>query len=590
MTAADSPASTGSAAPVTMEAYRHAIFRAMIVRRMEAAKAAGKPLEQITAAIAREQRALADALCDPAVIAVASRALGEAQAAILADPRYRSTPGQLQETMYQIMVRRAAEASQFADLLSQPDYVVALAATSVAAASAAVPLLHDVKIREVLGDLLHLENGAPQVIAHIDAAAKGAMIEHDALARVFAADGALAHALMDALANRLPAQDRQEIQSLVSDWLGARAAAAKMTSDLSAPDGAAYLEAVRQSTEWHRARQSAAIPDVAVSAVSPIIAPEAAQQKPASARELEKAKTSQRRAEDVAYTINHALSCGTTDVLLQPLIAAATGLNVGCSDPSHREHHGHDHHEHNHNHHGHDHHGRDHHGCDHHGRDHSPKKRKLTWKTFAHEAGHYLKGEIIGDVVAVPLTSGVQRLFPNFMNGLRNLLEPLVGWAFRGGANRTARNWAQNQGLAADAPEVKSYAEEVYQHEMSHLPQAVVWNMFAYPIGAVVQKKTGHNRSYPEIFKSKAIGAVVSNGLLIGGRMMAPGLAQKWDAAMGERVLLPVGKKVGKLFGVDEKTMEHAANRGKRHEAATWALRVADEPQADDSRQATRNS
>ena len=580
MNAADSPASTDSAAPVTMEAYRHAIFRAMVVRRMEAAKAAGKPLEQITAAIAREQRALADALCDPAVVAVASRALGEAQAAILADPRYRSTPGQLQETMHQIMVRRAAEANQFADLLSQPDYVVALAATSVAAASAAVPLLHDVKIREVLGDLLHLENGAPQVIAHIDAAAKGAMIEHDALARVFAADGVLAHALMDALANRLPAQDRQEIQSLVSDWLGARAAAAKMTSDLSAPDGAAYLEAVRQSTEWHRARRSAAIPDVPVSAVSPIIAPEAAQQKPASARELEKAKTSQRRAEDVAYTINHALSCGTTDVLLQPLIAAATGLNVGCSDPSHREHHGHEHH-------GHDHHGHNH---NHRGHDHSPKKRKLTWKTFAHEAGHYLKGEIIGDVVAVPLTIGVQRLFPNFMNGLRNLLEPLVGWAFRGGANRTARNWAQSQGLAADAPEVKSYAEEMYQHEMSHLPQAVVWNMFAYPIGAVVQKKTGHNRSYPEILKSKAVGAVVSNGLLIGGRMMAPGLAQKWDAAMGERVLLPVGKKVGKLFGVDEKTMEHAANRGKRHEAATWAVRVADEPQADDSRQATRIS
>ena len=578
MTAADSPDSIHSAAPVTMEAYRHAIFRAMVVRRMEDAKAAGKPQEQMLAAIAREQRALADALCDPAVIAVASGALGEAQAAILADPRYRSTPEQLQETMYQIMVRRAAEANQFADLLSQPDYVVALATTSAAAASAAVPLLHDVKIREVLGDLLHLENGAPQVIAHIDAAAKGAMIEHDALARVFAADGALAHALMDALANRLPAQDRQAIQALVSDWLGARAAAAKMTSDLSAPDGAAYLEAVRQSTKWHRDRRSAAIPDAAVSAVSPIIAPEAAQQMPASARELEKAKTSQRRAEDVAYTINHALSCGTTDVFLQPLIAAATGLNVGCSDPSHREHHGHEHH------------GHEHHGHEHHGHDHSPKKRKLTWKTFAHEAGHYLKGEIFGDVVAVPLTIGVQRLFPNFMNGLRNLLEPLVGWAFRGGANRTARNWAQNQGLAADAPEVKSYAEEVYQHEMSHLPQAVVWNMFAYPIGAVVQKNTGHNRSYSEIFKSKAIGAIVSNGLLIGGRMIEPGAAQKWDAAMGERVLLPVGKKVGKLFGVDEKTMEHAANRGKRHEAATWALRVADKPQADDSRQATRNS
>jgi len=88
-----------------------------------------------------------------------------------------------------------------------------------------------------------------------------------------------------------------------------------------------------------------------------------------------------------------------TDVVLQPLIAAAFGVNVGCGD-SHHHHDDHGHH-------------------DHH--DHPHAQRKLTFKTFAAEAGHYFKGEIIGDFAAVPLTIGVQRFFPGFMKSLQHI-------------------------------------------------------------------------------------------------------------------------------------------------------------------------
>ncbi len=263
-----------------------------------------------------------------------------------------------------------------------------------------------------------------------------------------------------------------------------------------------------------------------------------------SLRAHEKAKSEEDKANDIAYTINHALSCGTTDVVLQPVIAATFGINVGCNHPEHV------------------------HG-----------KQKLTWKSFAHEAAHYFKGEIIGDVAAVPLTIGVQRLFPDFMNGLRKLLEPVFGWAFRIGANHTAMRWAKKQGIAPDAPEVKARAEMVYEHEISHLPQAAVWNMFAYPIGAFAQKAMGHGVAYGQIFKSKLVGAVVSNGILIGGRMIAPGAAQQWDEFTSDKLFMPVSKTVGRVFGVDQQAMEKAAKRQKDGAGGQWQERLEEQKQ-----------
>jgi hypothetical protein len=538
----ETPVNTPAASP-TMEAYREALFRAGIVARLHEGAQRGEGQTAVVARMVAEQQALAATITQPEFITLAAEALLKAQASINPNPRYHNTPAQAAEAMHQIMHRRAAEAKHFAQQLTQPEYLATLKGLTPAQARTAVPDLARVKMREVLSDLLHLENGKPQVIAHIDAAAKGAMLEHDALAMVFAPDGALHAALLKGLSQRLPEASPAMVEGIASEWLRARVQAAKVTSELSSNDGEAYREAVRQSTAWHRHAQARA-----ANAVLPATVVQGAAATPAlTFRERERQKTENQRAEDVAYTINHALSCGTTDVVLQPLIAATFGVNVGC-DAGHHDH------------------------------AHSHAKPKLTLKSFAHEAGHYFKGEIIGDFVAVPLTIAVQRLFPNFMHGLRTIFEPLLGWAFRGGANRTARHWGAEHGLAADDAQVKAHADAIYEHEVSHLPQAVVWNMFAYPIGAVAQKMGGHGRSYPEIFKSKLVGAVVSNGLLIGGRMIAPGAAQKWDAMTSDTIFLPASKTLGKVFGVDEEAIERAAKKNKAPHPAAWTKRVEGEP------------
>lgn len=510
-------------APLTMDAYRDAYFRKAVMQRIAAGKLAGKTAAQVVAEISAEQRALATAITTPAFVDVASKALMDAQMKLSPDARYQSTSDDTHEAMYQILHRRAPEALGYAQHVLQPSFYEPLVnATPAQLAAPVTPTIDAVKMKDTLDDLLHVgADGAPQVIAHIDATAKGMMIEHDALAIAFTADGVLHTPLMEALAKELPHAPREQIHALTLDWLGQRYAAAKLSADLAGKDGAAYREAVRQSTEWHR-KPYAAAPVTTVHAEG--------LHHYTSARQAEHHKSKLERAEDISYTINHALSCGTTDVILQPAIAAAFGMNVGCNPADHHhDHHGHEHHHHEHG-----------------------AKPKMTLKMFAAEAGHYFKGEIIGDFLAVPLTIAVQRLFPGFMNAIRHMLEPVAGWAFRRGAKHSTRNWARNEGIDINSAEAKAHEEEVYEREISHLPQAAVWNMFAYPIGAVAQKVTGHNKSYPEIFKSKLVGALISNGLLIGGRMVAPGAAQKWDQATSEHIFMPVSKAVGKVLGTEK--------------------------------------
>lgn len=549
----------------TMEAYRTALSRARAVARLSEAKSAGQNTDATITTLIDEQRALAATLTDPEVIKIAGDALLKAQAELYADSRYQTRPVPAHETMAQIMKRRAAEAEQFAKQLSSPDYVAELIKLSPDAAKQAVPTLRDVKLPETINELLHLENGAPQVIAHIDAQAKGTMLEHDALARVYAADGPLHDAMMKGLAKHLPNASREAVHQVAATWLSDREAAAKIAVELCSNEGEAYLEAIRQSTEWHRAAH-APKPEqpTAVAESTPATSVTSAAAQPRkSLREIEREKDANKKAEDVAYTINHALSCGTTDVVLQPVIAAAFGgaLNVGCGHAGHAH------------------------------EKLSWKEtlqkfsfknlKNLSWKEFRHDAAHYLKGEIFGDFVAVPLTIVVQRLFPNFMNGIRKITEPVFGWAFHAGANRTARHWAQEKGIAEDAPETKAHAAEIYEHEVSHLPQAVVWNLFAYPLGAAAQKFDGHNHTWGQIFKSKLVGAIISNGILIGGRMVAPGPAQKWDTLTGDHIFAPVSKKVGRLFGVDEDAIEKANQKQRSHGSKAWAERVEEEPKTE---------
>ncbi|MFZ4540980.1 MAG: hypothetical protein ACOYNL_04105 [Rickettsiales bacterium] len=182
---------SNTSVPLTMDAYRNAVFRKAVVAQLHKGKAEGKTPEQVAREIASEQRAIADAIVTPEFVDAASEVLLDVQKHVAPNTRYQTLPAQAKEAMQQIMRRRAAEAMAFAREVMQPNYYQSLAKESPTD-TPVVPSLRDVKMKDVLNDLLHLNAaGAPQVIAHIDATAKGMMLEHDELAAAFDPNGAL---------------------------------------------------------------------------------------------------------------------------------------------------------------------------------------------------------------------------------------------------------------------------------------------------------------------------------------------------------------------------------------------------------------
>lgn len=265
--------------------------------------------------------------------------------------------------------------------------------------------------------------------------------------------------------------------------------------------------------------------------------------------EVQARKTEQENAESIAYTWNHAISCGFTDLFIQPYVGAwlqtssekgtlpswlkwATHI-VESHDDDHAHHEG-----------------------------------------FWHNAKHWFVGEAAGDLGAVPLTIIMQRQFPGFMHGIRTLLEPVMGGMFKSGANRAAASWAVRRGITADAPEAKEKAAQIYEHEMSHLPQALMWNVFSFPINITAQRLSGSKASLGTLIAGKTFGAVVSNTLLIGGRAAVPEAAHKWDRWSGKHLIIPSAHALGGLFGIDKKTMEKAAANHDEGEPSSWQQRT----------------
>lgn len=229
---------------------------------------------------------------------------------------------------------------------------------------------------------------------------------------------------------------------------------------------------------------------------------------------------------DMLYPFNHAISCLFTDSLIQPFVGAWVQHRVedrklptwlsGIFET-------------------HDHHG-------HHAHDPAHKQ------SFISNAKHWFSGEVIGDLAAVPLTALTHHLVPGVASGIRKVSEPVVGWYFRRGAERGAKNWALDNNLDPSGPEAQAKKEALYKYEMSHLGDVLTWNALSAAINVETQKQMGSTANRKTLYTGKLFGTVVSNALLLSARASAPRLFQRNE----ERI----AKGVHEVFG----SHEHAAH------------------------------
>lgn len=157
---------------------------------------------------------------------------------------------------------------------------------------------------------------------------------------------------------------------------------------------------------------------------------------------------------------------------------------------------------------------------------------------------HWWKGEIIGDFGALPVTMATQWLFPGLMRQLREVLEPVMAPFFHAGSRMAARAWAKEHHLYPDAPQAKQEEHQIYEREMSHLPQAVVWTVSASALNIATQRASGNTGPLTHLLAGKLAGSATSAALVVGFRALAPQPAYRWDQFTSEKLFAPITRAV----------------------------------------------
>lgn len=253
--------------------------------------------------------------------------------------------------------------------------------------------------------------------------------------------------------------------------------------------------------------------------------------RPLTATQREVEKSPRRKREDVAYTINHTIVCGTKD-MLEPFFTNWIQKTFGSRLPD---------------------------------KDPSLHSNLRSW----------FIGEAAGDVGAVPVTIAFQRLAPEFMASVGGKLEGAFGSHFRKGARHAAREWALERGISPDDPRLKEREERYYRYEMDHLPQAAIWTVSSIGMNVGTQKilpvltkgELGNEAKIGELLLFKSIGAAVAAGALFAARSTSPRLAHKWDRWMAEHVFTPAEEAVSGLLGI----------KTPKEESGPWENRMASE-------------
>ncbi len=288
----------------------------------------------------------------------------------------------------------------------------------------------------------------------------------------------------------------------------------------------------------------------------------------------DKQKHEQQQAKDIAYTINHAFACTAVDwfgqtqmmVALQKAFGVRNPKHIGCSNPFHKHEDGsscgHDHHDH---HHGH--------------------KGMVASEHLKHiKALEFTFGgaEVVGDFAGVIPTVLMQRYTPWAMDGIRPVLRTTLGPIFHWGAERSTNQWAKQHGIAQGSDEYKEHLNDIYEHEMHHLPQAAWWTAWSSVFNIGLQQPFYEYMATPQIrqefplgtlhrrIMTKIGGASLSIGLVLGTRAIFPETAHHFTNWTEDHMVTPLTKIVTRGMGIDDKIVDEAIAEKRHYHDGKW--------------------
>jgi hypothetical protein len=246
-------------------------------------------------------------------------------------------------------------------------------------------------------------------------------------------------------------------------------------------------------------------------------------------------------SENIAYTINHALACTTLDMLNTP-VAMASQKYLGrkitlsyCPSCANGEH---------------------------------KKGYHASNDALSLRARRWLFAELAGDWGAILPTIAMQRYAPTTMLHIGKGLTYLLGDVFLYGATRTAKRWAKEQGLSPDDPRVETYKNNLYNHEIKHLPQAAVWTTTSTALTLGALRLQNDPYTFSSNATAKMIGASSSILGVLTARALMPKTVQSWDNWTNQNIFLPSTTWIGNKTGLFAEKESNSTNK------KTWASKI----------------
>lgn len=229
-----------------------------------------------------------------------------------------------------------------------------------------------------------------------------------------------------------------------------------------------------------------------------------------------------------------------------------------------------------------------------HGHVHFPENMS-RWDKFKFASKHafskerfiqYAKGEFIGDFASVPITIAAQRFAPGMMDGVRKLTEPFMRPIFNWGIERSSRRWAKKNGVEKDSVEYNQHKHDVYEHEMSHFPQAVVWTVSSLGLNVayqMVEDKQAIPFWNKLALKSGSVlaGVGVTAGVVVAARALAPHKVREFDQWTSRTAILPTTRFIGRVTGMyDDEDVNNMVQKQGVVPHASWQERLSGHEQS----------
>ncbi len=177
-------------------------------------------------------------------------------------------------------------------------------------------------------------------------------------------------------------------------------------------------------------------------------------------------------------------------------------------------------------------------------------QKRLGGREHTSTLAHTITGEVAGDGAALVIFIALQKTCPSITQHIQQFAAKHFAKTYEKMAESSVRPWAEKHNISPDSEEYCRKIEEWKNFQASNFAKSSVISIGSIISNVVVQKWAGNPNNITTITASKAIGAAITMGSVLGMRAAFPHATHKLDKEMNRRFISPIIEKTRHMLGM----------------------------------------